>query len=314
VTSHARARGLHQARLATVVLAIAVVTGCGNKDSSGRPEEATADESASPGEGVEAITIDSLKDLGPLLGCEVHIVIDASAAGGESVGDIIDDPSPSEVAGLGFSPAYFNLQEHTSQVGRCGMSYALRSLDDEISRTEILDGIAASCQRAQQSFPDLDEVVQIYAFGELVRPDGGWWLVQPNSFEDPETLEPLASYNVERGQYDCPQGAIPDRTTTSSVAEGSAISGTLYYEDSDERVPVEGAVVSVISIDGSHEGTTESDDDGSFELSLPGPGDYEVILDEESLPENVYVRNSAQITVTLQDGQNLTVLFALVSA
>ena len=37
-----------------------------------------------------------------------------------------------------------------------------------------------------------------------------------------------------------------------------------------------------------------SDADGRFEIALPGPGDYTVHLDEDTLPDDVELRDEAQ--------------------
>ncbi|HWB72868.1 MAG TPA: carboxypeptidase regulatory-like domain-containing protein [Egibacteraceae bacterium] len=77
--------------------------------------------------------------------------------------------------------------------------------------------------------------------------------------------------------------------------------------------PVEGVAVTVAR-DGSQVGRDISDGQGVWEVALPGPGDYTVTLDEETLPEGVGLRNPDGATldaVTVRPGQQRTVIFPL---
>src|SRR5919108_4451694 len=69
------------------------------------------------------------------------------------------------------------------------------------------------------------------------------------------------------------------------------ITGTLRYEQEGEDVFAEGVSITVESADGSFEQTVESDADGKFEVPVPGAGSYTVTLDEDTLPEDVGLRN-----------------------
>jgi neutral amino acid transport system permease protein len=95
---------------------------------------------------------------------------------------------------------------------------------------------------------------------------------------------------------------------------GQMVSGTLRYEDeSGERVPVEGIEVTVESADGSYSESTESDEDGRFEVPVPQAGSYDITIDEEGLPDEVGLTNERPtLTVQVREGRpNTPVLFPL---
>ena len=102
--------------------------------------------------------------------------------------------------------------------------------------------------------------------------------------------------------------------TTAPPGEGASLRGTLDYEGEDgEDVPVEGLEVTVRSADGSFEEVTETDDEGFFEVFVPGPGQYSATIDADDLPEEVELREGTNATlgVTLATGQSRAVLFRL---
>jgi neutral amino acid transport system permease protein len=75
-------------------------------------------------------------------------------------------------------------------------------------------------------------------------------------------------------------------TPLASFAAGESIGGTLIQRLDDEKLPVEGATVTV-SQDGNEIGTGESGADGTWEVSVPGAGVYQVRLETSTLPEGV---------------------------
>jgi neutral amino acid transport system permease protein len=86
--------------------------------------------------------------------------------------------------------------------------------------------------------------------------------------------------------------------------EGPRITGVLRYEQDGEDVFVEDAEVTVESADGAFSESTTSDEEGRFEVVVPGPGSYEVTLDEDSLPEDVGLRNDRPtLTIELREGR-----------
>lgn len=93
------------------------------------------------------------------------------------------------------------------------------------------------------------------------------------------------------------------------ASTGESVKGFLEHEDE----PVEGGVIVVETQDGEAVGEAESGPDGSFQLDLPGPGEYRATLDEESLPEDVGLRDPERATLEFQirTGQQRTLIFAL---
>jgi neutral amino acid transport system permease protein len=93
-------------------------------------------------------------------------------------------------------------------------------------------------------------------------------------------------------------------------AGGEVVRGTLLDGDGE---PVPGAEITVMTADDELVEVTETADDGSWEVPLPGPGDYLVSLDQETLPEDVALRDPERATLDLavRGGQQRTVLFAI---
>lgn len=72
----------------------------------------------------------------------------------------------------------------------------------------------------------------------------------------------------------------------SAFAQEEALAGTLVARTEEGSEPVEGVVI-VVTQDGSEIGTATTDADGTWTVPLPGPGDYNVRLEVDSLPEGV---------------------------
>jgi neutral amino acid transport system permease protein len=93
-------------------------------------------------------------------------------------------------------------------------------------------------------------------------------------------------------------------------AGGEAVRGTLVDGDGE---PVAGVEITVMTADEELVDVAETADDGSWEVPLPAPGDYLVALDQETLPEDVALRDPERATLDLavRGGQQRTVLFAI---
>lgn len=100
------------------------------------------------------------------------------------------------------------------------------------------------------------------------------------------------------------------------TAAAESVSGTLRAEpeddDGEDRL-VEGATITVSTPEGDEIGSTETGEDGAWSIDLPGPGEYQVSIDPDSLPDGVELRDEdrAELTVPVRPGQTRPVIFAL---
>ncbi len=93
---------------------------------------------------------------------------------------------------------------------------------------------------------------------------------------------------------------------------GEVLQGTLEGPDD---APVSGVELTALQ-DGEPVGTATSGPDGTWQVSLPGPGQYDVTLDTNTLPEGLSPRDEDDATlrdVAVRPGQQRTVLFPLTS-
>lgn len=97
-------------------------------------------------------------------------------------------------------------------------------------------------------------------------------------------------------------------TPNPAAAEGERVVGTLQTSRSG---PIEGLEVTVETEAGEEIGTVETDEDGRFEIDLPGPGTYVVSIDTENLPEAVELGGADTRTVEVGLGRSQPVNFAL---
>jgi branched-chain amino acid transport system permease protein len=98
--------------------------------------------------------------------------------------------------------------------------------------------------------------------------------------------------------------------------EGESVATRLRYETVDgDRVPVEGGRVTVATEDGEVVAEGFSDAEGNVEIPVPGPGNYVLTLDPETLPEGVALRDPERLSTETQvlEGQTGRVIFALIS-
>jgi branched-subunit amino acid ABC-type transport system permease component len=78
----------------------------------------------------------------------------------------------------------------------------------------------------------------------------------------------------------------------------------------NDGVPVEGVTITVSADDGEVD-TAETDADGAWEIPVPGPGSYEVVLDTDTLPSDVPGVVVDTITTTVNPLQAKAVLFRI---
>jgi branched-chain amino acid transport system permease protein len=91
-------------------------------------------------------------------------------------------------------------------------------------------------------------------------------------------------------------------------AEGEAVVGTFQTGRSG---PIEGIQVTVSTPDGEEIDQVESDENGRWEVELPGPGQYVVAIDEGDLPEGVTLSGEESRTVTVDEGRRQPVNLGL---
>jgi branched-subunit amino acid ABC-type transport system permease component len=94
-------------------------------------------------------------------------------------------------------------------------------------------------------------------------------------------------------------------------AEGETISGTLQTRGGG---PVPDVEVTVTTSDGADVGSATTDENGRWEVELPGPGQYTVTLNTGDLPKGITVRGEDTRTVTVDTGRKQGVIFALNNA
>lgn len=88
-----------------------------------------------------------------------------------------------------------------------------------------------------------------------------------------------------------------------------------YQNEEGERVPVEGVVLSVTTLDGDEIGSGETDTDGVFSLPVPGPAVYLVSIDTGTLPPGIQLREPDRVTVQVEvlEGRAGRAIFSLLS-
>ncbi|HZY27807.1 MAG TPA: hypothetical protein VFE49_06060, partial [Jiangellaceae bacterium] len=95
---------------------------------------------------------------------------------------------------------------------------------------------------------------------------------------------------------------------------GEFVRGTLRYEtESGEDAFAEGVDITVETADGQEVDSVTSDEDGEWEVPLPGPGRYTVTIDPDTLPDGVSLQDEDRTTLTfdMSAGRTRAVLFAL---
>ena len=103
----------------------------------------------------------------------------------------------------------------------------------------------------------------------------------------------------------------------ASAQATETIRGRVFNEQEvdGERVrdPVPGVGIAVTGADGQAVGEATTDDEGRYEIPLPGPGDFIVKLDESTLPDGVTVREETPVErpVNVRPGEAQTANYFL---
>ena len=101
----------------------------------------------------------------------------------------------------------------------------------------------------------------------------------------------------------------------SAQEEGASFVGTLTAatEEGGEKVAVEGAVITVVDLDGNELGVATTAADGTWAVDGLAAGTYVVSIDPDSLPDGTTLNNPDRASLELDLGatQNRTVLFAV---
>jgi branched-chain amino acid transport system permease protein len=96
--------------------------------------------------------------------------------------------------------------------------------------------------------------------------------------------------------------ALAEPLAAQDAAE--QVRGRLTNRVDDEPQPVEGVEIAVTTEAGEEVGSVTTDEDGRYQLDLPGPGRYTATLDPESLPDDVQLRDEERSTLTFRVGPN----------
>lgn len=98
-------------------------------------------------------------------------------------------------------------------------------------------------------------------------------------------------------------GAEPGESSTAAVR------GTVRFEGES----LEGVSITVVDADGDEVDTVETDEDGRWEIELEGGGDFEAVLDVDTLPEGAELRSEDGniVEFSLAEGEADTILFPL---
>ena len=91
-------------------------------------------------------------------------------------------------------------------------------------------------------------------------------------------------------------------------AQGEQLRGTLQTSRSG---PIEGVEITVSTESGDEIDTVQTDDEGRWEVDLPGPGVYEVTINADDLPDSVELTGEESRTVTVDPGRQQPVNFPL---
>lgn len=91
------------------------------------------------------------------------------------------------------------------------------------------------------------------------------------------------------------------------------IRGRLVYRDDGERVGAEDVELAIESADGTFSEEVTTDEEGAYEIEVPGEGQYRIDIDPDTLPDGVSLRDEERtsVTVSIAPGRSRAVTFPL---
>jgi branched-chain amino acid transport system permease protein len=99
-----------------------------------------------------------------------------------------------------------------------------------------------------------------------------------------------------------------------ALAQDEAVQVRLQTRDEEgQRIPVTGVLFTVTDADGAEVGVGATDEEGTFRLAVPEPGEYTITIDPETLPEGT-VLDDADVTsraVSVSQGGTGNAIFGL---
>jgi neutral amino acid transport system permease protein len=89
----------------------------------------------------------------------------------------------------------------------------------------------------------------------------------------------------------------PDGLASAQEGSAESVRGFVRNETEEDgeavREGVEGVTITVVDASGQEVGSTTTDAEGAYEVPVPEPGDYTVLLDTDTLPDDVELRDEA---------------------
>lgn len=105
--------------------------------------------------------------------------------------------------------------------------------------------------------------------------------------------------------------AQEDEDEASEFVRGTLIDRKATADRGDDE-PVQDVLITVVDADGEEVGSDSSDEEGRFEVPLPGPGSYVATLDTETLPEEVgLAEGDEELTFSVRPNQSRPLIFDL---
>ena len=102
-----------------------------------------------------------------------------------------------------------------------------------------------------------------------------------------------------------------------AIGQSSETVGTRlrYQNEEGDRVPVEGVMLSVTTVDGTEVGSGATDAEGVFSIPVPGPAVYLVTIDVNTLPGGIQLREPERTTVEVEvlESRDGRAIFSLIS-